>query len=144
MVIEVLKGESLESLSRRHGVTAAKLSQWRDDFVAGGEARLKHREVAVEGADTRRLKSVVAGSRHRQGVAGREDSTPGGRPPFGLVEVEAMSHETSPSTHRPYGIARVTRVWQVPRSTVYAQRNRRARPTPVAKRGPKPPSRMRS
>ena len=35
-----------------------------------------------------------------------------------------MSHETSPSTHRPYGIARVTRVWQVPRSTVYAQRNR--------------------
>ena len=37
-----------------------KLSQWRDDFVAGGEARLKHREVAGEGADTRRLKSVVA------------------------------------------------------------------------------------
>ena len=60
VVIEVLKGESLESLSRRHGVTAAKLSQWRDDFVAGGEARLKDREVVVEGADTRRLKSVVA------------------------------------------------------------------------------------
>ena len=60
VVIEVLTGESLESLSRRHGVTAAKLSQWRDDFVAGGEARLKHREVVVEGADTRRLKSVVA------------------------------------------------------------------------------------
>ncbi len=60
VVIEVLKGESLESLSRRHGVTAAKLSPWRDDFVAGGEARLTHREVAVEGAATRRLKSVVA------------------------------------------------------------------------------------
>ena len=60
VVIEVLKGESLESLSRRHGVTAAKLSPWRDDFVAGGEARLTHREVVVEGADTRRLKSVVA------------------------------------------------------------------------------------
>ena len=50
-----------------------------------------------------------------------------------------MSHETSPSTHRPYGSARVTRVWLVPRSTVYAQRDRRARPTPEAKRGPKPP-----
>ena len=59
VVIEVLKGESLKSLSRRHGVTAAKLSQWRDDFVAGGEARLKHREVAVEGADTRRLKRAL-------------------------------------------------------------------------------------
>ena len=49
-----------------------------------------------------------------------------------------MSHETSPSTHQPYGIARVTRVWQVPRSTVYAQRHRRDRLTPLAKRGPKP------
>ena len=28
VVIEWLKGESLEGLSRRHGVTAAKLSQW--------------------------------------------------------------------------------------------------------------------
>ena len=36
-----------------------------------------------------------------------------------------MSHETSPSTQQPYGIARVTRVWQVPRSTVYARRDRR-------------------
>ena len=50
-----------------------------------------------------------------------------------------MRQATSPSTHQPYGIARVTRVWQVPRSTVYAQRDRRDRPTPWAKRGPKPP-----
>jgi hypothetical protein len=28
-------------------VTAAKLSQWRDEFLAGGEARLKHREGTV-------------------------------------------------------------------------------------------------
>lgn len=55
------------------------------------------------------------------------------------MEVEAVSHETSPSTHQPYGLARVTRVWQGPRSTVYAQRARRDRPTQVAKRGPKPP-----
>ena len=41
-----------------------------------------------------------------------------------------MSQATLPSTHQPYGIARVTRVWQVPRSTVYAQRDRRDRPTP--------------
>ena len=26
-----------------------------------------------------------------------------------------MSHEPSPSTQQPYGLARVTRVWQVPR-----------------------------
>ena len=50
-----------------------------------------------------------------------------------------MSQETSPSSHRPYSLARVTRVWQVPRSTVYARRERRDHPTPAAKRGPKPP-----
>ena len=30
-----------------------------------------------------------------------------------------MSRRTSPSTHRPYGIARVLRVWDLPRSTFY-------------------------
>jgi transposase-like protein len=60
VVIELLRGADLETLSRRHGVTAATLSQWRDDFLAGGEARLKHREVVVEDEDTRRLKSIVA------------------------------------------------------------------------------------
>ncbi len=29
-----------------------------------------------------------------------------------------MSQQTSPSTQQPYGLARVTRLWQVPRSTV--------------------------
>ena len=60
VVIEWLKGESLEGLSRRHGVTAATLSQWRGEVLAGGEARLKHRETPIEDEDTRRLKSVVA------------------------------------------------------------------------------------
>ena len=59
VVIEWLKGESLEGLSRRHGVTAAKLSQWRGEFLAGGEARLKHRETAIEDEDTRRLKRAL-------------------------------------------------------------------------------------
>lgn len=39
-----------------------------------------------------------------------------------------MSRRTSPSTHRPYGIARVLRVWDLSRSTFYAQRARRAHP----------------
>lgn len=60
VVLELLRGADLESVSRRQGVTAAKLSQWRDEFLAGGEARLKHREEAIEDEDTRRLKSVVA------------------------------------------------------------------------------------
>lgn len=60
VVLELLRGADLETLSRRHGVTAAKISEWRDTFLASGEAGLKSREVAVEDEETRRLKSVVA------------------------------------------------------------------------------------
>ena len=50
-----------ESLaSRKHRVTAATLSEWRDRFLVGGEAILKSREVDVEDEEKRRLKSVVA------------------------------------------------------------------------------------
>jgi hypothetical protein len=44
VVLELLRGADLESVSRRHGVTAAKLSKGRSGFLAGGEARLKDRE----------------------------------------------------------------------------------------------------
>lgn len=48
-----------------------------------------------------------------------------------------MSRQTSPSTHRRYGIARVLRVWDLPRSTFYAQRERRAAPA-TGRRGRTP------
>ena len=60
VVLELLRGADLETLSRRHGVTAAKISEWRDEFRASGEAGLKRREVHIEDEETRRLKSVVA------------------------------------------------------------------------------------
>lgn len=49
-----------------------------------------------------------------------------------------MSRQTSPSTHRPYGITRVLRVWELPRSTFYAQRARRVQPA-TGRRG-RPPT----
>ena len=62
----------------------------------------------------------------------------GGRTPFGTPEVEAMSRAGSPSTARRYGTARVCRVWEVPRSTLYERRARASRTAqPAAKRGPK-------
>jgi len=51
-----------------------------------------------------------------------------------------MSQTVSPSTAKPYGVQRVAQVWHVARSTVYAQRRRRAVDTdpPVARRRPGP------
>ena len=43
-VLRLLRGEDLELVSRALGVTAARLTGWRDDFLAGGEAALGTRE----------------------------------------------------------------------------------------------------
>jgi putative transposase len=52
-----------------------------------------------------------------------------------------MSKTTSPSVGKPYGLERVCRVLEIPRSTIYAQEPRQAAnvvPLQQARRGPKP------
>ncbi len=47
-----------------------------------------------------------------------------------------MSRATSSSAGKPYGLARVCRIWELPRSSVYARRAGRLRPpTPPEKTG---------
>lgn len=60
VILELLRGADLEATSRKHRVTAATLSDWRDRFLAGGEASLMSRESEPEDEEKRRLKSVVA------------------------------------------------------------------------------------
>ena len=40
-VLRLLRGENLESVSRELGITAARASQWRDQFLAAGQAGLR-------------------------------------------------------------------------------------------------------
>ena len=42
-VLRLLRGEDLESVSRELGITAARAAQWRDQFLAAGQASLKSR-----------------------------------------------------------------------------------------------------
>ena len=51
-----------------------------------------------------------------------------------------IAAETSPTTGRRYGIAQVCRIWDVPRSSFYADRRRAdtTTPVPAQRRGPKP------
>jgi transposase InsO family protein len=58
-----------------------------------------------------------------------------------MAEVEQMSRTVSTSADRPYGLARVCRVWEVARSTVYAARGgpRPAGATGPRRRGPRGP-----
>ena len=51
--------EDLELISRELGVTAATLSGWRDDFLAGGQAALKSRPADDRDEEIARLRSKV-------------------------------------------------------------------------------------
>lgn len=48
-----------------------------------------------------------------------------------------MSRTLSPSSKQPYGVARVSSVWKLARSSFYAARQRQQRPHDAPKRGPK-------
>jgi transposase-like protein len=57
--MRLLRGEDLETVSRELGVTAARVSQWRDQFMAGGEANLKSREPDVREEANQRLQAKI-------------------------------------------------------------------------------------
>src|SRR5579872_3202559 len=54
-VLRLLRGEELDALSRELGVTAATLSTWRDQFLAGGHTNRKSRDTDADDDDKQRL-----------------------------------------------------------------------------------------
>lgn len=60
-VLRLLRGEPLDILTRELQVTAADLSEWRDKFLAAGEASLKTQPRDSRDAEISRLKSKVGG-----------------------------------------------------------------------------------
>ena len=134
VVLELLRGAELEATSCKYGVTAATLTGWRETFLEGG-GRIEdpsHR-CRRRGAEDAEVGRDQPGDGQRA-TAGT-DSADGGGKAFSTVEVEAMSRTESPSTGKPYGLARVTAAWGLPRSTYYAQRHRRHHPVELRKRG---------
>ena len=59
VVLRLLRGEDLESVSRAVGITAARASQWRDRFLAAGQASLKSRAPDARNEDDRRLQATI-------------------------------------------------------------------------------------
>jgi transposase-like protein len=55
----MLRGESLDSLARELGVTAATLAHWREQFLAGGQAALKSRPADERDEEIQRLRAKV-------------------------------------------------------------------------------------
>lgn len=55
IVLELLRGEDIETLSRKHQVTVGQISQWRDDFINGGKQGFKKDPDAAKLKQAERL-----------------------------------------------------------------------------------------
>ena len=58
-ILRLLRGEPLDSVARELGVTAATLAQWREQFLAGGQAALKSRPADERDDEIHRLRAKV-------------------------------------------------------------------------------------
>ena len=58
-VMRLLRGEDLDRVSRELKVTAATLSDWREDFLAGAEANLKSRQPGPQDEEILHLKAMI-------------------------------------------------------------------------------------
>jgi transposase len=58
-ILRMLRVEPLDSLARELEVTAATLTQWREQFLAGGQAALKSRPADERDDEFQRLRAKV-------------------------------------------------------------------------------------
>jgi hypothetical protein len=82
VVLRLVRGEDLDSVSRELGVTAAMLAQWREDKIARMKSKIG--EIIME--------NELLRERARRAEAGHH---------FVSAEVEAVSQTISPSADKP-------------------------------------------
>ena len=138
VVLRLLRGEPVDALSREVSVPIYKLERWRDRALAGIDAGLKERENDPVERQLDEAKRRIGELVMEVEILQKERRA---KHAFGRAEVVAMSCETSEGTGKPYGLERVCRVLEFPRSTIYAQRARESAtvvPLRPQRRGPKP------
>ena len=115
------------------GITAARASQWRDQFLAAGQASLKSRAPDARDEANRRLQAKIGELLMENELLYAKVDQLEAAGPLAPAEVEAMKGAHSISTRRAYGVQRVCRVWHRARSSVYARRQATTSP---CRRGP--------
>ena len=110
VVLRLLRGESLEALSREVGVEIYRLDAWRARAMAGLELGLKarHGEPVAEVLDA--AKRHIGELSMEIELLRERARARGAAPPFGDAEVATMSATTSAATGRCFGIQRVCQV----------------------------------
>src|SRR5919107_1370787 len=83
VILELLRGADLESTSRKYRVTVATLTDWRDRFLASGEAGLMSRETDCGRRREAPVEVCGRQHQHRERTAARKDRPSGEQSPFG-------------------------------------------------------------
>lgn len=134
VVLRMLRGGDLDSLSRELHFTAAAIARWRDELLAGGRAGLGRRETDERDLEIGEIamENEILRERARRAEAAH---------PFAVAEAEAVAATISPSAGKQYGLAMVCRVLELAGSTVNAQRHRPpCRPVKLGSVDPAPPT----
>jgi len=118
VVIRMLQGEPLDSLSREPGVEIWRLEEWRDKALASMEAGLARREGdPVQEQLDWAMKKIGELSMENGLLRKRCEAKESLRP----RRPQEMSARTSPSTGRPYGVRRTCAAWGRKRSSFCAR-----------------------
>jgi hypothetical protein len=83
-VVRLLRGESLELVSRDLGVTAARLSNWRERFLSGGDTALKgspedNRDELIRRLEAKIGQITMDNELLQEKISRMEDGRPSGR-----------------------------------------------------------------
>ena len=138
VVLRILRGETLDALGRELTASPAKLAQWRDDSLAGGQCRIQVRDPDQRDDFIQDLKTKIGDQMMMHRIAQEEIQPAGRRPAFSIAKAIAMSATMSPSALKPFGIKRVFTLWNISRASIQRHKVLALRgATPKKKRGPK-------
>ena len=139
LVLRLVRGESLDAVSRENQVPAHELEQWHRVFVEQGKRGLRtkaepeERELTLARAKIGELMMRLSWPRisSKKGLHGR------------VEEAQGMRERRSPGTGRRYPLTMICTTYRLARSSVYATAPA-ASAEPRGKRGPKTPISRRS
>lgn len=81
VVLRLMRGEDLDLLSRELGVPAARISGWRDTFLAAGKSAMKRRSSDIHDEEIMRLRAKLGEITMRNELLEEKiDHLEGGRP----------------------------------------------------------------
>ena len=134
-MLRLLHGEELDALSRELGVTAATLAQWRERFLAAGQASLKSRPADDRDEEIRRLQAKVGAITMDNELL---SSVRARRRPDSLWHAGGRGDEPGQLALHSTSLRHGPRLPALPRDGLRDDGARASRPVqPAAKRGPK-------